>query len=890
MTELQAHIRVLFQQPNPKLLLDALTGKGPADRPPSLSSAGPSEGGYLHCAKAVLPERSDDELLQFFFDLKTYLETEPPGGIFSLLGKYSEEVLRFPSGVPQCRMEKLLKWRELSIDLGQDLFTCSGLAWNDVKYHCQTKSFCWPSTIRTDHAELYTMLSQRVSENHYHLNASTQCFPLTWSFLMNHPAQIPRYFEDCKFEEDLQQTVHWGPGDNVQPWAERILFAAWLRAHLFLCVHQPDSIHSVFQEFCRFRVSLDQLKRTEQQIENLRFQYGAQFLQMDGRSKCLDYAIPPAVELDRPHANRLLSGERQLLYDCLKHCYTGRFPFHVQNMLYLYLLIKLQFRCEIIQSNQRFGFRNFSDFQDRKGHIWGDFNEYWAESYRLSIVAVLESPIHSLEMRVMAGKDARQLEDNISLPDQYAYFHHMGLAGGNCELGVPDAYRAYAQDQEKFFFVLHFAKRPLERLQEDGTSEFVPCMRYQDLRESLENQALSMAEAMEGSGYLCSRIRGIDAASHEIGCRPEVFGTAFRFLRGFSPTLRVDTHEPRHWPLIGATYHVGEDFLDVVDGLRAIDEAVCFLELERGDRIGHALALGVDAKAHYTLKKMRSVLPVQDLLDNLVWLLFRGMEWGIPMPNLFRSQIKQRAEDLFRRLYGQSCPDASLQDYFYSWTLRGDDPSPVFRPESWKPSELSDLMLPSPRSQYPRYRTGSRRVTGIDPEMLRRQENVRQLLYRYQFGRRERINGQVPESLEITPDYVDVVTRFQEHMMCQLMSRDLCIECNPSSNYLIGTFREYHLHPIFRFNSFGLSIPEHTNDRIQLRVSINTDDQGIFDTSLENEYALLYSCLCARQDASGQQLFSHDAAYGYLDHIRVLGNGMVFPKANPQLQAHPCVN
>ena len=29
-------------------------------------------------------------------------------------------------------------------------------------------------------------------------------------------------------------------------------------------------------------------------------------------------------------------------------------------------------------------------------------------------------------------------------------------------------------------------------------------------------------------------------------------------------------------------------------------------------------------------------------------------------------------------------------------------------------------------------------------------------------------------------------------------------------------------------------------------------------------------------------IFSQDAVYNYLDHIRILGNGMVFPKAVPQ--------
>lgn len=41
------------------------------------------------------------------------------------------------------------------------------------------------------------------------------------------------------------------------------------------------------------------------------------------------------------------------------------------------------------------------------------------------------------------------------------------------------------------------------------------------------------------------------------------------------------------------TYHTGEDFLDIVDGLRAIDEALLFLQMEKGERLGHAMALGV---------------------------------------------------------------------------------------------------------------------------------------------------------------------------------------------------------------------------------------------------------------------------------------------------------
>mgnify|MGYP002460794905 CR=1 FL=1 len=50
---------------------------------------------------------------------------------------------------------------------------------------------------------------------------------------------------------------------------------------------------------------------------------------------------------------------------------------------------------------------------------------------------------------------------------------------------------------------------------------------------------------------------------------------------------------------MGFTFHVGEDFLDIVDGLRAIRESLIFLNLENRDRIGHALVLGTDVEKYY---------------------------------------------------------------------------------------------------------------------------------------------------------------------------------------------------------------------------------------------------------------------------------------------------
>lgn len=71
------------------------------------------------------------------------------------------------------------------------------------------------------------------------------------------------------------------------------------------------------------------------------------------------------------------------------------------------------------------------------------------------------------------------------------------------------------------------------------------------------------------------RILGIDAASNEVGCRAEVFGSVFRYLKNHIKVVD-DGLTRKKLPQLGATYHVGEEFLDIADGLRAIDEAIHF--------------------------------------------------------------------------------------------------------------------------------------------------------------------------------------------------------------------------------------------------------------------------------------------------------------------------
>lgn len=421
------------------------------------------------------------------------------------------------------------------------------------------------------------------------------------------------------------------------------------------------------------------------------------------------------------------------------------------------------------------------------------------------------------------------------------------------------------------FYVMHFVK------EHDADPSKLPAFslhcRHEELREDTKKRAIALAESLSQSTYLCNRIRGIDGCSNEVDCRPEVFATAFRFLRNFHPNKfgkpSVLLPRPRHQ--LAATYHAGEDFYDIADGLRAIDEAIDFLDFHRGDRIGHALALGVDPLIHYQAKSMSVILPKQNYLDNLVWLLYRGRELGVRIDPQQYGIMQRDALRLMREIYGHAAHHWSmtLQDYYCSMMLRGDAPQ-LYQSTTFRSPQLYE-------SQYDRWQINpSKRRNTLDA--YRNDRDISALYYYYHYGREEKIKGAEAINVPITPDYIVVIRQVQDAMQRYLEQRGIIIECNPTSNVLIGTFGEYGKHPILRFNRFGLGCAADLQRSCpQLHVCINTDDLGVFDTSLEFEYALLFRALSDQIDEGGCQRYSDRDILNYLRNIQEMGLQAVFP-------------
>lgn len=899
------HLDILFRRIQPEAVYNSLGGNAALGaRPFRVTSHAVGEAVYLHYARSVFEPFSDDEignLYRHMQELMQYRDGRGAKSVFALLPHYTEGVLREQEGFPVCRAEEFLNWRSISFLLGQDLLTTSHFAFRDAQSGPRSRSFGWPAAIRSDDPCIRALLRRGVSENHYHLYGSTQSFALSWMCLMNHPRQIGRYLREQRIAghmfENLQDTPNLGEMDVHLPWEERLYIAAELRALLFeafqswRCGGSPaactppvlgtaetvegeaaqnrdgsPAFASIVHVFRAFQASVTKRKEAAQRVGRLRFGHGVRYLQPDGRAVCLDYAIPC---LPDGHAAgrqgegqpwdgafRALSGERSFLYGCFLMSFRNIFSQAEQDLFYLYLLLKSQFRSELIQVNKRVGFRNFSSYQDRKYDFFGSMPEYANESVRLSAGASLcDGSMQSLELRIGPGRSPQETAQEVLKIDSLAQFACRGKRVRQDEV-IRDCRSA------PWFYTLHFLKR---KPSAGGCGIHSP--RNANVRNTVRQQAAALAAALSQNGPLCGRIRGIDAASNEIGCRPEVFAPDFRFLRSLhpNPTPGRGCAARELYPRLGITYHVGEDFLDIADGLRAIDEAVRFLELQRGDRLGHALALGVDPRQHYAGKGRQIMLPKQDWLDNLVWLLYRGNELGVTIPSQCRAQMEVEAQKLFQEICGKDVRHGILLDYYQAWKLRGDAPELYQSGRFASPGEW-----PCPPYQSAQYQRGDALA------LLRGQEAVAQLYWFYHYGSRK--EGEKIEVIQVQDWYIDLLYSFQTQLQIELATRGIAIECNPTSNVLIGTFGRYEHHPIFRFNRYQLDAGADAPWSPQLSVSINTDDQGVFDTSLANEYELIAACL--RWQKSGKvPRYHNDCIYGYLDHVREMGNLQVFPGA-----------
>lgn len=491
-------------------------------------------------------------------------------------------------------------------------------------------------------------------------------------------------------------------------------------------------------------------------------------------------------------------------------------PEGLERLLWIYLLIQNQYLTLLVQRDDFFGFDQFQkytmtelreetekSFLSRFKHAHGA-GVYSQVRYLEGRFAPKSDPkkMHKLVFSVLRGY-WEYLSDHISIE----WMHNKPLTTSqvldNLEQVEPDGKCA------ELALVPHFIKRKQKK------NEVYP---FALLFNDLKSQAAILIDMLEYEPRLTRWIRGVDAAANEMHAPPELFAPLFRVLAKSG--------------IAHITYHVGEDFPHLISGIRSIDDALRFLPLRNGDRLGHCTAIGITPNIwKRSLPLSLSMTKETRLLDLVfIWRELRSH------PELLRyaSDAAIEAVNLAYEIFSME-EEISITTLDRVFEIRG-----ILAQSEGLLDELDRPLKPeSPWLEEYEYARELTETAGMTrPLMLYKQwltsENVRKQRAEY-----------VEVALEDLPD--EAVIALQQSVMAKMADQNLAIECPPTSNTRISQYRDVSEHHIFRW----LGLPsEMIEGDVMMSICLGSDDPGIFAADLKSEFYHLFVVLIRKFDLS----------------------------------------
>ncbi|WP_454045146.1 hypothetical protein [Chryseobacterium sp. Marseille-Q8038] len=122
---------------------------------------------------------SVDEIQNVYYKLESDwfhdVQQEKNKNYFHILNHFTSKVLVEQDLEPFVVYEHLLKWRDLSYYIGEDILTTSFYACLDNRSQRKRDFFAWRPTAFSDNKRLHQLLKKGLAENHFHLRLRT-CF------------------------------------------------------------------------------------------------------------------------------------------------------------------------------------------------------------------------------------------------------------------------------------------------------------------------------------------------------------------------------------------------------------------------------------------------------------------------------------------------------------------------------------------------------------------------------------------------------------------------------------------------------------------------------------------------------------------------------------------
>lgn len=493
-------------------------------------------------------------------------------------------------------------------------------------------------------------------------------------------------------------------------------------------------------------------------------------------------SIHPAIPYTG--TNNLLINEAFLLYGVFCYLELSKSEI-VARYLHIYLLIQSLFHRMLSQQLLDKGFQQFEKIT--KNELRETAEKKFEQRFK-QISGMYNMPISLLEARFAPKNDVNKLRSLLR-----AVYNGYKKSGSNKLIQVS--------------LTAHFIK------QKDRYSDLYPCRHYL-LRNQLEKQRGILLYYLKKNKEIQKKVIAIDAAGNELNASPDVFAPLYRQLRkdGF-----------KHF-----TYHAGEDFKHLLSGMRQVYEAIVFLDLRSGDRIGHGTALGIDPSLWLKRAAKTQIITQGEWFETLLFthhilLKMNNMEVSKYAYNL-EEEIFRLSELIFKPIFSAYPASFTLQALKSSWRERWRNP---LNNNMWNNLSNSTKQLCKAWHTASVYKEANKTIE-VNTHIL-------------------------PES---------VYYKLQEYLLAYLCNKQIAIEILPTSNLRISYYQSYDEHHVHRWLS-----PTAKNRPV---VIMGSDDPGIFSTNLFNEYAHIYISSKNNQDISSknavqliQEIVENGKNYGF---------------------------
>lgn len=466
---------------------------------------------------------------------------------------------------------------------------------------------------------------------------------------------------------------------------------------------------------------------------------------------------------------------------------------HIAKLFHYYMLIKGLVQSFVVMQQSQIGFSQFQLLTDNTFR-------YRQESYYKQRFLQLASGCNIRYIRLIEGRFSpkRTVAENYKLIRRIlrgfekAQKETKGLLEGT-----------------NLVLIAHFIKRP------EIESEKEHFVRNYYLRKDLKRKAISLMMLKNGHSKIGDVIKGVDAAASEFDARPEVFAPTFNFLRESGMN---------HF-----TYHVGEDFCHLLSGLRAVYEAIEFLQLQSGDRLGHCTALGILPKFWQDKIGKYCYMSRGEWLDNLVFVWYLIKKGMLDFSQSVIYGIERRIAELEVVIYDDVFLPHELSE---AWLLRRY--VPIEELNSYFPNYSYESFIHN--KVVKKYKTDKTKQR-IHKLWVKYHEGIKYTSDKKECLALGRCRCRYDEVIRIESDEVlgaNELQQIQNILLNLLSEKNIIIEALPSSNMRISLYdnlQDYHLKQWLNVDMDG---------RQQPTVVLGSDDPGIFMTNIYNEYALAY--------------------------------------------------